>query len=216
MAAQAIATVLDFLFAANIEASDAFAIARSFVEAGVTTPDAISNLTPERAKALALPLADKKLHRKLLGAIRKMPTLEEETKRQRCSMATSTPSARRAPPMPLPSEVGTSVVVVNRSPVMILWATAVAHVVLAHDWSEALSLGSACAAIFARSKGASLGLYAASPSCSSAATSVHLLGTAVATSVTPSGLRGLSENKHRPGVLEVVEPAIVFNYLSRA
>eukprot|EP00966_Prymnesium_polylepis_P082783 1917143-Prymnesium_polylepis.1 len=43
---------------------------------------------------------------------------------------------------------------------MIVWAAAAAHAALDMDWSEALSVASAAAAMFARAKGRSLGLCA--------------------------------------------------------
>ena len=66
-----LAQVLDFLFAANLAPPDAFAAAKNFLEAGVKTRDDIAALTPVRAKEI---VADKKCHRKVLAALRKMPT----------------------------------------------------------------------------------------------------------------------------------------------
>ena len=42
--------VLDWLFAAKIEASDAFALAKVLLEAGIRSREQIRALTPERAK----------------------------------------------------------------------------------------------------------------------------------------------------------------------
>jgi hypothetical protein len=215
--AQAVlASVLDFLFAANLDAADAFATAKRFVEGGVTTREEIKALTPARAKELS----DKKVHRKLLAALKRMPTLD--------SPDTSTPSTKRprqeaqlhAPPAPTPASPSPLEVVLNRSPVMILWAAACATVTAQCDWSESLSLGSACAALFARAKGASLGLYASGPSASVSVgeglpVTIWLLGRAIpAARLEGVGVRGYSEPKHQPGVLTRVEPAAVFRYLS--
>ncbi|GBG32045.1 Hypothetical Protein FCC1311_082702 [Hondaea fermentalgiana] len=49
-------------------------------------------------------------------------------------------------------------ILVNRSPVMILWGACVAQI-LGNDWSSALSLGSAMAGLNARSHGERLGIY---------------------------------------------------------
>jgi len=103
---------------------------------------------------------------------------------------------------------------------MILWAAACATVTAQCDWSESLSLGSACAALFARAKGASLGLYASGPSASVSVgeglpVTIWLLGRAIpAARLEGVGVRGYSEPKHQPGVLTRVEPAAVFRYLS--
>ena len=70
---------------------------------------------------------------------------------------------------------------------MILWAAAIAHVTYGHDWAEALSLASACAAKFARAKGASLGLHSTASSSSSSSDDVHLLGSDVPCERTADG-----------------------------
>ena len=210
-----LAVVLDFLFAANLDAPDAFATARAFIEAGIATRDAIRSLAPARAKELA----PKKAHRKLLAALRKMPTLEgaatpaaaPEEKAQ-----LPPPPAAPAADQPLPEAV-----VLNRSPVMILWAAACAFV-LEYEWAEALSLGSACAAIFARAKGASLGLYSsgASPQATAASTdAVMLMGQRVpALRLTDGRVRGLAESKHGGdgAAAEPALPAKVHRYLASA
>lgn len=210
----ALASVLDFLFAANLEASDAFAAARSLMEAGVNSPESIAALTPERVKSLTA----KQCHRKLLAALRKKSfTLEK---------ASDSPSKRQKeatvpPPPPLPSQAqALPDVVLNRSPVMILWATAIAHEVLGYTWAESLSLASASAAVFARAKGHSLGLHASSgggaPSSARDA-DVRLLGKVVPCERTADGaLRGLSEHKHKVGCFDPVSPSGVFRALSAA
>ena len=201
----ALATVLDFLFAAHIEASDAFGAAKALLEAGVRTRDDLAALTPERAK--------------LLSALRKMPTLDNtptppSSKKQR---QTADLPATPPPPSPPPSSsVGCDAdVVLNRSPVMVLWATAIAFV-LGHAWADALSLGSACAAMFARSKGKSLGLYATGPSHAASADGVWLLGKCVPTQLTADGVRGLSDDKHREGVVNIVQPSAVHRTMAAA
>ena len=84
-------------------------------------------------------------------------------------------------------------VVINRSPVMIIWAAAVAQAALAMDWSEALSTASATAALFARAKGRSLGLYSDGPPAAAPAhESAWLLGQAVPIQRTEHGVRGLA------------------------
>ena len=67
MANPALGAVLEFLFSANLESTEAFATAKTFLEAGVNSKEAVLALTPERVKELA----PKKAHRKLLGALRR-------------------------------------------------------------------------------------------------------------------------------------------------
>ena len=214
----ALGTVLDFLFAANLDASLAFPTAKALIEAGITTREQINQLTPERVKLLA----PKATHRKLLSALRKrtLPTLD--------SSATSPETGKRSkrapppppPPPPPPEAEQLPDVVLNRSPVMIIWATAVAHEVHGLSWPEALSVASACAALFARSKGRALGLHPAAGSASSSTAAeahVGLLGRLVPCERASDGtLRGLSEHKHRAGCFEPVDPAAVFRSLAGA
>ncbi|KAL3921590.1 MAG: hypothetical protein SGPRY_004854 [Prymnesium sp.] len=179
--------VLDWLFAAKIEAADAFGCARRLVEAGVTSRDHIRALTPARAKELT----PAKLHAKVLRAIKKMPTLQaEESAPPRKRRATD---LGPAPPPPPPPQLPSDVVIVNRSPVMILWCAAVAQSALGMDWSAALSLASAAAALFARSKGHRLGLYSEGRKrVASGPETICLLGEEVPVLTTSHGLRGLS------------------------
>ena len=110
----ALATVLDFLFAANIEAADAFAAAKSLLEAGCTTREAIAALTPEPAKQLT----PKSAIASCAAAMRKsaLPTLDTpespapESKRQRAEAP--------PPPPPPPPADGADLpdIVINRRP----------------------------------------------------------------------------------------------------
>ena len=212
----ALAAVLDWLFAANVDPSDAFAAARSLLEAGVDSRSAIAALTPERVRALT----NKKVHRKLLTALRKMPTLDEDD-------GVAAPSPKRAardeeaPPPPPPPPAGfVDDPLVNRSPVMVLWAAACA-VVEGHDWPAALSLGSSAASIFARAKGSRLGIYSADAAhrpSSAFAETAPVLGELVPIQRTREGVRGLAQGRGnaKAGSLEVVRPAAVFRYLRSA
>ena len=162
MANPALGAVLEFLFSANLESTDAFATAKTFLEAGVNSKEAILALTPERVKELA----PKKAHRKLLGALRRAA---EPSAPSAGSSGASAKQARRAadepdPTPPLAPDAFDEglVVLVNRSPVMVLWAACLAHLD-GYTWAEALSLGSAVAAQMARAKGSSLGLYSTAP-----------------------------------------------------
>ena len=217
-ASKELACVLDFVFAANIDSTEAFATAKALMEAGVRSREDIAALTPEKAKALT----DKKVHRKLLNALRKMPTLDSPE-----SQPVAKAARRAAEPPPPPPKPDDSMpdIVLNRSPVMICWAAACAHA-MGYDWETSLSLGSACAAVFARAKGKSLGLYdrstsssASTSSSSSSTVPIWLLGKLVPAEVRASegdNVRGLSENQHRKGCMDVVHPSAVHRSLSSA
>ena len=103
-----LAVVLDFLFAAKLEPVDAFAAAKSLLEAGIKTREDLASLTPARAKELTVP----KIQRKVLAALRKMPTLDGSSA---LDEATS-PKKRQAAALPPPSPSATSGVYSGRSP----------------------------------------------------------------------------------------------------
>ena len=220
----AIAVLLDVLFAAKIEPVDAFACAKALYEGGVRSREHLASLTQERAKQLT----PKKVHKKLLAALKKdkLPSLEDHAsgseKRQRTKPPSvdGPPPSLPPPPPPPPGVSGPSVdvIVINRSPVMILWAAAAA-VELGYDWPAALSLGSACAALFARAKGRSIGLYApGSPSSSFASYSrpVRLLGQLCPADETADGVRGFAEHKTQAGRFDRVQPLGVYRSLASA
>ena len=101
---------------------------------------------------------------------------------------------------------------VNRSPVMVLWAACLAHLD-GYTWAEALSLGSAAASQMARAKGSSLGLYSTSapPQRQHAHAlgelDVGLLGCLVpALRSEAKGVRGLAPKYSGAGELEVAPP----------
>jgi hypothetical protein len=86
-----LAEVLDWCFAAKIEASDAFACAKALLEAGYTSRDHIRTLTPEQAKALT----PKKVHAKVVRGLKQMPTLEASPPAKK---ARASPNLGPAPP----------------------------------------------------------------------------------------------------------------------
>eukprot|EP00966_Prymnesium_polylepis_P044776 1037215-Prymnesium_polylepis.1 len=148
-----------------------------------------------------------------------MPTLEEE----------KSPPAKRprtadlgpAPPPPEPPTAPPAAdVVINRSPVMIIWTAATAQAALGMEWSEALSTANAAAALFARAKGCKLGLYADHTRAAPDAESVWLLGQAVPTQRTEHGIRGLAApyvaKEVAGAALAPVSPGAAFRSLAAA
>ena len=219
MANPALGAVLEFLFSANLESTEAFATAKTFLEAGVNSKEAVLALTPERLKDLA----PKKAHRKLLGALRRAA---EQSASSPGSSSASAKRARKAAdepdptPPPVPDAVDEGLVVlVNRSPVMVLWAACLAHLD-GYTWAEALSLGSTVASQMARAKGSSLGLYSTAPPQRQHAPGeleVGLLGYLVpALRSEAKGVRGLAPKYNGAAELEVAHPAIVHRSLLKA
>jgi hypothetical protein len=99
------------------------------------------------------------------------------------------------------SKTATSVVRVNRAPVLTLWAAVVAER-LGHDPRTALTLGKAVAGMNAQSKGRSLGIYEERSGDDETprarprkATTVELLGRRVAVVRTKDGLRAVRDGK---------------------
>ncbi len=108
-------------------------------------------------------------------------------------------------------------ILVNRAPVLTLWAAVVAHR-LGFDWNEALTLGRAVAGLSAQAKGRSLGIFQPAPKSLKKQRSeldegekiaVELMGRAVPVIQTPDGLRALE--KEKPAKPESVE-----RYLEKA
>jgi hypothetical protein len=108
-------------------------------------------------------------------------------------------------------EKGKGWVMVNRAPVLTLWAAVVAEV-LGFEHDEALTLGRAVAGLNAYSKGVSLGLFQPTPAevkekrrrmRKEETVAVDLLHRAVPAKHTDEGLRALSgENPIRPGSVQ--------------
>lgn len=132
-----------------------------------------------------------------------------------------------SPPPPLPAgQPRPSEVLINRSPVRVLWAAVNAHR-LGLSWPEALSLGSALAGMVARAKGRALGIHPGDDLADQAALSQNsfgLMGQRVPVVDTEGGLRGLSVAK-RGGAgssngadapLQPVLPAAAFRSLAAA
>ena len=108
-------------------------------------------------------------------------------------------------------------ILVNRAPVLTLWAAIVAHR-LGFDWNEALTLGRAVAGLSAQAKGRSLGIFQPAPKSLKKQRSelgegeriaVELMGRAVPVVQTPDGLRALEKEK-------AANPASVERYLEKA
>ena len=209
----ALATVLDFLFAANIEAADAFAAANPSSKPGApherrsrhSHPSGQNSSRRKSAIASCSPRCENR---------RCPPSTRRRALRQRAKgnvqRRRRRHRRRHRQAAPDPPDI-----VINRSPVMILWAAAIAHVTFGHDWAEALSLASACAAKFARAKGASLGLHSTASSSSSSSDDVHLLGSDVPCERTADGsLRGTSEHRHKPGCFDIAHPSGVHRSLA--
>lgn len=111
--------------------------------------------------------------------------------------------------------MATKTVLVNRAPVLTLWAAVVAER-LGYERDEALTLGKALAGLNAQSKGRRLAIF--TPAAESgkkpagrapAATSVDLLGRAIPVKQTKEGVRALSG-------ASAIDPQQVRSYLARA
>lgn len=206
--------VLDWLFAAKVPPTEAFACAKAFITAGVCDRSAIAALSPEQARSLAPP----KLHKKLLSAIRRMPTLQQEADAPAAAKR-SRPDPSAPPPPPAPDGPrAADIVRANRSPVMVVWAAVVAER-MSFDWSESLSLASAVAAACARAKGRRIGVYSddSEPPLPEGTDtrSIALLGQNVPACRTADGWRGLAV-RSAGDRYDMVMPIAVFRNLERA
>jgi hypothetical protein len=121
---------------------------------------------------------------------------------------------RSNPTRPTRGASGAAEIIVNRAPVLTLWAAVVAQR-LGFDRDEALTLGRAVAGLNAYAKGRSLGIFKPTPEevrrerkrvASGQILHVDLLHRAVPAVQTPEGLRAMSKDKP-------VSPGSVQRYL---
>lgn len=143
---QQVAALLQALIAKGIEAKDAFPIIKALVQAKLFTLEQVtdSNLP----KSIPSKIRNKLLKKK------RTTTLDTNNgpikKRRKVNPITLPP--------PLAGEDPTSILI-NRSPVLTLWASIVAKKLYSLPMEQALTFGSAYAGLTAKGKGTSLGIY---------------------------------------------------------
>ena len=99
-----------------------------------------------------------KVRKKILSAINKMTKTKQGGTSP--SAAKKSPKRRKTNPIMIPAvTTRPDQIMINRSPVLTLWASIVAQELFDLSWEEGLSLGSAYAGMLARAKGTSLGIY---------------------------------------------------------
>jgi len=144
---------------------------------------------------------DKKIPSKILKKSRKNIGSPATTSRKK--QKTTTPPIV-IPPVTPPK---TDTILINRSPILTLWATVVAKKVFSITLEEALTFGSAYAAECARTKGSSLGIYSEGSKhyCTTAASSAEemegqkfsLMNQTIPANQTVNGLRAIGYGKEQ-------------------
>jgi hypothetical protein len=234
---QQIALLLQGLLAKGLSTQEALPTIKSLIQAKIFSLDDLSasNMPHEISS---------KLQSKLLAAIR-----GGGGKKNRASSLSSSPnsSKRRKTtttiPIVIPAVTSQPMkIMINRAPVLTLWAAVVSQTVFSLPWEEALTIGSAYAAITAKAKGTSLGIYSSttttttttetndqdpkvSPSpveedntTSSSTTTFCLMDQLIRARVTPDGIRALVPRRGGGGEEEElveVDPHATWNHLQK-
>jgi hypothetical protein len=165
-------------------------------------------------------------------------------KKYRASSSSSSPNSSKrrktttTTPIVIPAVTSQPMkIMINRAPVLTLWAAIVSQTVFSLSWEEALTIGSAYATITAKAKGTSLGIYSStttttetkdqdpkvSPSpveeddtTSSSTTTFCLMDQLIRARVTPDGIRALVPRRGGGGEEEElveVDPHATWNHL---
>ena len=186
MSTNSVAKLLQELLAKGIEAKDALPVVKALIEGRIRSLDDIDENTK------LPPDIPSKIRRKILpkkgGKVSPPPK-----KKQKLVEPIVVPKAAAA------SE-SQQRILINRAPVLTLWAAVVAEKTFSVSFTEALSLGSAVASVTARGKGMSIGIFRKEDDSESRAVVVEcdreydLLGTEIRARSTPSGIRAVGEN----------------------
>ncbi|KAG7366009.1 hypothetical protein IV203_028679 [Nitzschia inconspicua] len=199
---QQVGALLKAVIAKGVETKDAVPTIKNLIEAKIFN---LSDLTEENVPSSLDPF----IRNKLLPKKRGNGRLKGASPTKRFKSSADTISQ---PPVTAKPET----IVINRSPVLTLWATIVAKNLYTDlDLSEALTLGSAAAAQMAKSKGTSLGIYEKDVTqqhrdASSAATgeTYDVLGMTIHAVKTDSGIRATANG-------EIQNPNKTWNHLKK-
>jgi hypothetical protein len=143
-----IGALLKAVIAKGVDTKDAVPTIKKLIEARIFD---LSDLTADNVPASIEPIIRNKLVPKKKRGGENDRKGGSPTKRSKSSA-----SVIEQPPVTTQPET----ILINRSPVLILWATTLARILYKNlDLSEALSLGSAVATQLAKAKGTSLGIY---------------------------------------------------------
>jgi len=187
----------------GLELMAAAPLVRGFADLGVVSEAELWALDQGQIKGCVSHGGQRK---KILAALQRGKVEPKAAKKRRGAFDdASEPEEAVEPPAERKPQACTGVVLINRSPVMILWAAILAKEALGYDWAEALSLGSAVSALNARAKhdriwGTKHSSAAASFGGEGAPVDdVQLLGRPVPACRTAAGIRGLvSEQAVQP------------------
>ena len=189
---QQVAVLLKTLIDRGLETKDAIPTIKSLVEKKIFSLD---GLTSSNMPA-SIP---RNIRQKIL-------------RNKASSASASKPQAKRRKTIPivLPKEEEeekdptkkNKTILVNRSPVLVLWTTIVAERLFGLSWEEALTIGNALAAQVSKAKGTSLGIYPKKEQTQDNKDDNHqlwydIMGFRVMAMRTPVGIRGIGNNQEQ-------------------
>ena len=195
---QQVATLLRDLVAKGLETQDALSTVKALIEAKIYSLDQLTadNMPPSISRPIQA---------KLMKQVRRKHDLASggkaaAKKKQKVSTIVIPPVS--------PQSSNKEFILINRSPVLILWATVVAQKLFSLQLEEALTVGSAYAAQCARAKGTSLGIFSNHEGTGALTnirvgetttdtTMLSLMNQTIRTNQTPAGLRAIGNEQEQ-------------------
>jgi len=200
---QQVAALFQSVLAQGIDAKEVASTVKALVEARIFS---LEDLNASNAPSSI----DAKIRKKLLSK-----------KQQRSFSSSTSPKAKRVKTTPIdipPVKDIPASILINRSPVLTMWATVVARKLFSLTLEEALSIGHAVSSSLAKAKGTSLGIYSSDKKSATAATKpndnnenreYHIFGMVISAKQTQDGIRAML-----PGE-ELADPGKTWSLLQR-
>ena len=189
---QQMAALLQSLLGKGLESQEALPTLKALMEAKIFSLDDLN--ADNMPKSI-----NKKLQAKILKKARKQGQSPANRKKQK-----TTPIVV---PDVSPQSSKKDKILINRSPILTLWAAVVAKKIFCISLEEALTFGSAYAAECAKAKGTSLGIFSDKPAVAEASSgkdseqnetqSFPLMHQTVQANQTPNGLRAIGNGKEQ-------------------
>ena len=194
----------DLIGKCGLTTQEALPVVKALIQAGtysLTDVSSGSNLPDTVAP---------KVRKKISSAINKM-NKKKQGGTSSSPPTKKSPKRRKTNPITIPAvSTRPDQIMINRSPVLTLWASIVAQKLFGLTWEESLSMGSAYAEMLARAKGTSLGIYSeqehylkaeetASTNPDSDIRTYALMDQTLRVKDTPVGLRAILPNPKKHG-----------------
>ena len=213
---QVAALLKDLVGKCGLATQEALPAVKGFVEAGIFSLDSVSSLT---SMPQTIPT---KIQKKIISATKKRGKKQAAGSGGAVSPASK---RRKTTPIVIPAvTVKPDSIMINRSPVLTLWASIVSEKLFDLKWEEALTFGSTYAAVVAQAKGTSLGIYTASEpkvkeeeksSEDGAIRTFVVMDQTIQAKVTSVGLRAIVPDKKGDNTDNEQDPHWTWNHLQK-